>query len=130
VTLSSRPQSGYGGLANFRDADERNISQRAREQIVIAFAGAAALRMFYPDQPTAEILSRRMNDFEYIKSIVNNPQYGIVEAYLKEAEGDAESLVTELRLVIAVIANALFDKKSLTSAEVKQIYDARRGENL
>ena len=36
------------------ESDQRSMSQAAREEIVIALAGAAAQRMFYPDQPEVE----------------------------------------------------------------------------
>jgi hypothetical protein len=83
VTLRSRPQSRSDSLANFPDASERNISQLAREQIVIGFAGAAAQRMFYPDQPEAEIVLSARTDFEYVQSIVNNGRYGTGETYIQ-----------------------------------------------
>ena len=108
------------------ESDQRSMSQAAREEIVIALAGAAAQRMFYPDQPEVESFFCSRDDQAYVTKIISNPEYRISEAYRKEADANAKSLVSELREIIAVIANALLERHSLTFAEVKRIYDSRR----
>ena len=71
------------------ESDQRSMSQAARKEIVIALAGAAAQRLFYPDQPEAESFFCSQDDQAYVTKIISNPEYRISEAYRKEADADA-----------------------------------------
>jgi hypothetical protein len=102
------------------------ISQIAREQIIIAYAGAASQRMFYPNQREDEILACSMDDRENIRRIVNDPECGVNDTYPAQAETEAASLVRKLRGVIEAVADALLQKETLSYAEVKDVHMTHR----
>ena len=100
--------------------DESRAAEIARQQVVVAYAGAAAQRMLHPDQPEREIIQCSESDQTKIKEIVSD--FPCIGRELENAEREAASLVQQLLNVIRAIASALLCKEVLTWDEAKRIY--------
>jgi hypothetical protein len=115
---------GTGGvhLPSSTDADESTIPQLARKQVIVAYAGAAAQRMFHPDQPDREITQCSFDDRAKIQNIVQD----FPEIDSEQAKAEAESLIHELRAVIQETSDALLRSETLTliQEDVQKIYAA------
>ena len=104
-------RDGTGGvhLPSSTDADESTFPELARKQVVVAYAGRAAQRMFHPDQPDCEIAQCSSDDLAKIQNIVRD--FPKIDS--ERAKAVAESLVHELCMTIREIANALLRSKTL-----------------
>lgn len=112
---------GTGGVHLPGSGDESALPELARKQVIVAYAGAAAQRMFHPDQPDSEITQCSNDDRAKVQKIVKD----FPEIKLEQARAEAD-LVRELRAVIQEIANALLRSETsiLTQEAAKEIYVA------
>lgn len=99
------------------------VDEIARKQIIVAYAGAEAQRMFHPEQPEGEIAASAKDDYCKIRNIADECQLN--SADLEDAKQEAALLVQQLRDVIQAMAEILWRNRRLTYAEAKDIYEAR-----
>jgi ATP-dependent Zn protease len=99
------------------------VKDLAQNQIIVAYAGSAAQRLFYPDQQEYEIMQCSNDDMQKIKNIAAD--FSDVEIGCK-AKDRARIIVEELRDAVDEAAQMLRKKWKLTSEEVRKIYMTRR----
>jgi ATP-dependent Zn protease len=108
------------------DISPSELTVLARNQVIVAYAGPAAQRMFYPDQPEHEILQCSEDDRNKIRLI--SADFPEVEIG-KQAEATAKAIVEKLRDVVRKTAERLVKGEKLNYEDVRNIHAVTKRES-
>jgi hypothetical protein len=85
-------------LSGEDDESESRISEIARKQVIVAYAGAESQRMLHPEQRESEIAASAEDDYSKITNIAEECKLSCAD--LERAKQEAALLVQQLRGVI------------------------------
>jgi ATP-dependent Zn protease len=114
-------QDGTGALylPEELDVGPSQLTLLAQKQVIVAFAGPAAQRLFFPHQPEREIRQCSEDDHRKIKAVAQDfPGLEIG----KQAEASAKAIVEKFQSAVKQTAEMLLKENTLSFADVKHFY--------